>query len=219
MNNWKELEKPIKEVYDLRGILDKFPKDCIYIKQSYLEIEKMWSKEFNEFNKKKKKITHVMLSEAPLWGRAQSYIYNPVSRQTSFLYGANLNEQKIKGKENLIKRMCEKGLLVLDIFPYALNDCDTFINYESLNRRDEYKELFQNVFEIYLQPKLTEIQSNNSNVKFIYRYKRVKGNSSEKLSKELKSMKFKNVPSELKLWKKGWGGMNVDILKKWLNSK
>tara|TARA_R110002096_G_scaffold10030_1_gene38981 strand:- start:262 stop:690 length:429 start_codon:yes stop_codon:yes gene_type:complete len=91
----------------------------------------------------------------------------------------------VEKKKYMIETMAKNGLLILDIFPYALKKDCTKISYRSLSKK-EYSELLTATIPFYLQRKLVKIsKAASSNLKFAYRYKVLKTNTEEQILNQI----------------------------------
>lgn len=199
---WKDIEVSIIEFYK-EIQLEVAPTELKYLKNAFLFTEALWEKQFEKMDN----IKYVMISEAPLFGVSENYFYNPSTRFSSFFYFKDIEvfdiaytNEDYNNKEFVLDILNEKGFLIMDVFPFALNQNDTQINYNSIKHK-QYQKLFQIVIQSYLHKKLTIIKKKCSNeTVFVYRYKRLK----EKLSGLLE-----NELNKLNLIKKG---DNLDTL-------
>jgi hypothetical protein len=155
-----------------------------YIWEAFEKVEQFWFSEFSQM----KSIHLVLLSEAPLFGSKESYFYNPDFGASSFFgykdytesfegWGPSLEARPRdcanKKKRELLYAMRKIGVLVLDIFPFALNTKTAF-SYTSLGR-DNYRQLFEDTESLYLRPKLKQVRKRlDTKGKFVFRYKRVR---------------------------------------------
>ena len=126
----------------------------------------------------------MLLSEAPLFGTNETYFYNPDSHFTSFFHFndamAVLGESFADGhqflddrakKEFLHAELANAGVIILDIFPFALNPRHTLITYRNLSAK-EYETLFLRTSDLYFKPKLTKLMGDRI-PHFAFRYQRV----------------------------------------------
>lgn len=150
---------------------------------AYEKIEDYWSTQFCNFEQ----VHLVLLSEAPLFEKErQTYIYNPKVRTTSFfnyndyakvfgMYGPSLptSGKVTVRKPALLNALCERGVLVLDLFPFALNT-STSVSYDKLTP-DERTELFRTTSPHYFQPKFSAVlEKATPHTLFAFRYERVR---------------------------------------------
>lgn len=176
MINWNNIEDSLiltyknnkKEISNL---------EIDYLKKAFFFTENLWLEQFNKIDK----IKFVLISEAPLFGPNKSYFYNPETKFSSFFYFKDIEAFDIQyqkkdynNKQFVINALNKRGFIILDIFPYALNQNNTQLNYNTLKRSD-YKELFTSNLDNYINTKLEFIKSKSSNnIVFSYRYKRLK---------------------------------------------
>lgn len=184
---WEEIENSIVEFYK-EIQLEVSLKELEYLKNAFLFTEKLWEKQFEKIDN----VNYVMISEAPLFGEYQNYFYNPSTKFSSFFYFRNIEAFNISyskndynNKEFVLDILNQKGFLILDLFPFALNKDFTQINYNSLKHK-QYQKLFQIIIQTYLNKKLVLIKNKCKNeTTFVYRYKRLKDKLSGVLEKEL----------------------------------
>lgn len=184
---WDEIESSIIEFYK-EIQLEISPKEIKYLKNAFSFTEELWKKQFEKIDK----IKYVMISEAPLFGESKNYFYNPSTKFSSFFHFTNIEAFNISytkkdynNKEFVLDILNEKGFLILDLFPFALNKNDTQINYNSVKHK-QYQKLFQIAVQTYLNKKLTLIKRKCINETiFVYRYKRLKEKLSGILETEL----------------------------------
>ena len=185
-----ELIQLIKNVYVSHNLKEHFlSKDRSYLINAHFEIERIWQENF----KKIEQVKYVLLSEAPLWGESNSYIYNLSTSFTQFFYENDLyfalNQELINNsqeslsqkKEMFLETLNDLGILIIDVSPYALNS-KTAINYSrsdvdtlKLNPQ-EYRNLLCLSFEYYLKEKLKTAKEKinlNTTINIIYRYSRL----------------------------------------------
>jgi len=188
--NWNEIETAIIDYYKEIN-LEITSNELNYLKNAFEFIEKLWEEQF----KKIKEIKYIMISEAPLFGKEQKYFYNPNSKFSSFFYFTNIEafdiqytKQDYNNKKFILDILNEKGFLILDLFPFALNKVDTQINYNSVNHK-EYQKLFQINLNSYLIKKLNLVKTKcDENTTIFYRYKRLKKKLGGVLETELEKL-------------------------------
>ncbi len=193
-----ELEQVYEQVYEqvfedagcVKNGGDRLRKDLQYLRKAYQITETLWRGEFDKMDR----VHAVVLSEAPLFGRKKrTYFYSPKAEPTAFFHfndaeavaGKGFADGEIflspkKRKEFLIHTLTSHGVLILDLFPYALNPIDTAVDYRSLPH-DRYVKLFRKSASIWLRPRLAAIRRKTAKPKFLFRYKRV-----ERLGQELR---------------------------------
>ena len=202
MNKWKQLSNNLEKVYQEEGIYSSFKSDEVYLKNAFLITEKLWEEQFNNIDN----INIIMIAESSLFGKIQKYIYNVNTKPSSFFYYQDLEafpsyvkmEKPLlvqHQKEAMLKEFSKNGFLILDLFPFSFNEKDTSLNYRNMNTK-LYKKLLEVSSEHYLIPKLKIClaKSNNENIHFIYRYKRLfhkTGNFFEKVLKEISNQEVK----------------------------
>lgn len=185
--DWKEIEKELILIYE-KFNLELKENEIQYLKDAFEFTERLWLKQFEKIEK----INFVMISEAPLFGDKQKYFYNPNSQFSSFFYFKNIEAFNIKyskedynKKEFVLEHLNQKGFLILDLYPLALNKYDTQINFNSITNK-EYKFIFDELKKVYLIKKLELIKTKISeDVIFFYRYKRLKKKLGGILEEEL----------------------------------
>ena len=199
--NWKNIEKDLLKLYNKHNLMASYESDRDYLKKSYIKIEAMWLEIFNQIND----IKIVMISESPLFGENEVYIYNKNTKPTSFFrfndmkYLPNYEEVNkpkttYETKEVMIKQFIKSGFITLDIFPFPLNEKDTSINYRKMTKA-LYMDILEFTKESFLKPKLEMILSKtNKDSYFLYRYKRLyekTDNHLEKVLEEIGSPNYK----------------------------
>jgi hypothetical protein len=209
----------LKQLYTRLGISDEdFERDQAYLKQSFSEMSKIWLENFEKIDK----VNYIMLSEAPLWGDAKSYIYNESTPFTQFFYKSDLERALNDGtifssKRAFLKKLNEIGFLIIDISPFALNQ-KTKLNYSENSEtskkltQGQYKRLVQATMDHYFKEKLKLAKSKLKNSKpvVLWRYARVKGAFEDILSTSLIKEGLIKTPSDIKnIWMNG-GGIEVE---------
>jgi hypothetical protein len=152
--DWDKLEQV------LRGCAPVNTKECAYLKCAFMETERMWEENFAQVTT----VRLVMLSEAPLFGADQRYFYNPCTPFGGFFYfrdaEAILGCDFAKGrrcKKFLLPALARAGFIILDLFPFALNKCDTpSITYGRM-RASLYRDLFRHTARFYFDKKRDRI--------------------------------------------------------------
>jgi hypothetical protein len=196
IKSWRLLANTYAKVFAEAGcgLNGRNPENDIeYLRKAFETIERLWRRQF----KKMERVRALVLSEAPLFGtEKETYFYNPKAEPTSFFQfndagavagkefaaGRKLESAKDR-KQCLIDTLTAHGVLILDLFPYALNPIHTAVNYRTL-RRDLYVKLFRESADIWLRPKLDAIRRKAEKPKFLFRYKRVQ----ERLGRELREI-------------------------------
>lgn len=207
--NWNDLEKSICDFY-LYLKLDISSKEIDYLKNAFLFTENLWEKQLSKINE----INYIMISEAPLFGNEKKYFYNPKSKPTSFFWFNDIkafdivfSKEDYNNKKFLLDKLNEKGFLILDIFPFALNKKYTQIDFRSIKSKD-YQRLYKKVIHNYLIKKLNLIKIKSScNVKTFYRYKRLKKKLGLEFEEQLIKLKLIQKDDKLKVINKN---MSID---------
>lgn len=172
------------------AILRLIDSDGVYLKRAYDKVEALWHSQFEEFDD----IHLVLPGEAPLFGETNSYFYNPDFRATQFFgyqdfidafgaYGFALpgGSLGIRRKPLLLEGMRKAGVIVLDLFPFALNK-STSKNYRDLSA----SVLFKATSEYFFRPKLAAVLSKATpNALFAFRYNGVRDECSDLVQQEL----------------------------------
>lgn len=173
--------------------------ELAYLRSAFLFTEELWGRAFDGL----RQVNLVLLSEAPEFGDNMSYIYNPQTPHTSFIYLEDLSDggryrmTQIAKKLALLERMKDLGVLVLDLFPYALNGKNTRLRYSNLRPR-EYAELFKAVAPSFLRPKLRRIRDKLSpGARFVYRYNRLRKRSCDGLLPIIRELDLVREGSDL----------------------
>ena len=160
------------------NILNESEIDQLY--REYLLIEDLWWENFSKL----KKINLILVGESPL--SFKNYIYNKdVNANTSFLYKRHIEnifikiekESSLAGKEDFLGALLDLGILVLDLFPYALNQ-ELNLNYARIYKRNKISEIAcRNIFlessAWHLEPKIKEItRKTTESSTYAFRYAR-----------------------------------------------
>jgi hypothetical protein len=193
----KAFPKSIMDCNDNRVLQRILGGDTNYIWNAFYQIENYWFEEFKRF----KLIRIVLLSEAPFFGDSESYFYNPNFGATSFFgykdytqsfgeWGPELRARSHspvpKKKAELLAAMREVGVIILDLFPFALNP-ETNFTYSDL-RPNEYADLFAVIASIYFRVKLKRVTNKMvPGAKLVFRYRRVKDSVETLVVQEMKS--------------------------------
>ena len=198
---WQPISNLLKKTYQEQNIIKYFEKDESYLKNAFERTEILWAEQFNKIDKLKV----IMISESPLFGDTQKYIYNVNTPPSSFFYFQDIkafpNCENImqpitirEQKKIMLNEFKKNGFLILDIFPFALNQKDTIINYRQMNI-SLYRQLLKITTESYLIPKLKLcLEKSNEYTHFIYRYKRLFNqteNHFEKVLNQIASKEYK----------------------------
>lgn len=197
--NWNNIESDLKFLYQKYDLMDGYLSDRDYLKSSFEKIESMWLDIYNQIDT----INIVMISESPLFGEDEVYIYNKNSKPTSFFrfndikYLPNYEEvtqpkSTYETKEVMINQFIKSGFITLDIFPFPLNEKDTSINYRKMSKK-LYSDILNFTKESYLKPKLELLlKKTNLNSYFLYRYKRLYDKTDSHLERVLEEIGSNN---------------------------
>lgn len=199
---WQSISKVLKEVYKEQHIIEYFEEDEIYLKNAFEITEKLWEEQFHKIDKLK----IIMISESPLFGDIQRYIYNPNTPTSVFFtfkdLEAFLEDGQILKRPKLIQEQknimyeyfYKNGFITLDIFPFALNPNHTKIHYRKMSKK-LYHQLLKITTENYLIPKLKLcLDKSNKDTYYVYRYKRLfekTENHFEYILNKISSKKYK----------------------------
>ena len=216
--NFSENKKFLKTFYDQNQISSKFDKDCIYLEKAFNDIYKIWFDNLNQI----KIVNYLMIAEAPLWGKAKKYIYNPGINNSQFFYRSDLGDilkKQIENKRDFINVCNEIGLLVVDISPFPLNLNDTAINYRNLTTT-QYRQLVSQTIPTYFEKKIKSIaEKKSTNIKAFFRYARVKNNFEDLISKVLIDNKFIKTKSDIGDISQNGGGIDKSKLEQIIIAK
>lgn len=164
--DWDALERA------LRSCAQVTDEECIYLKRSFAATERMWSENLARVTT----VRLVMLSEAPLFGAGERYFYNSETSFGGFFHfqdaEAILGDGFAKGrtgKHFLLPELARAGFIILDLFPFALNEHDTpSINYRKMAAR-RYRELFRRTASLYFDRKRDRVLK-VGRPQFLFRY-------------------------------------------------
>ncbi len=178
---WQPISSTLYDIYRENRILDSFEQDEIYLKNAFEFTEKLWKEQFDKIEK----INTILISEAPLFGDKQNYIYNINTSSSSFFHFndlqafpsyyeiLNVPKDSTKKKKLMLEHFIKNGFLIFDIFPFALNHNITSINYRSMNSQ-LYVKLLNKTLNTYLKPKLEFcLEKIHDKSMFLYRYQRL----------------------------------------------
>ncbi len=179
--NWQKISQLLKEVYVEKKLLDDYSKDESYLKNAFEKTECLWNEQLHQMSELKA----IIISESPLFGKEQKYIYNTNTAPSSFFYYQDIEAlptvttlpQKPKSivdqKQIMLRELIRSGVLILDIFPFAFNKKNTSLHYRRMGA-GIYRQLLKGTTENYLRPKLQLcLDKSNEDTLFIYRYKRL----------------------------------------------
>ncbi len=179
--SWQPLVELLKVLYSDPGLTARFQSDSEYLQRAFELTERLWLQQFDRMLD----VKVVMLSEAPLFGSKQAYIYNPDSPLTAFFRFNDLRaimgtdsipmsfDPVVSQKSFFLDCLVKHGFLILDIFPFALNPEDTAIYFQKMSP-SIYNLLLVESSPFYLNVKLELIQRKSKSIpRFVYRYKRL----------------------------------------------
>ncbi len=189
--NWSKLSSIIRNLYSLQGLEDHIDYDISYLENAYFKVERLWFKAFDNIHA----IQLLLFAEAPMYGPKKSYFYNPAAVGTAFFTYVDAEEivgpladhsKLINGirprKLKMLNELCKAGLLIVDLFPFALKPDFTKIDYSKMDGKVIYTDLFVNTIKNHIGYKLTLIQPKiNKKTNFVFRYARVKNQLESKL--------------------------------------
>ena len=192
-NRWNNLAGKLRVIYLEKKIPEsKIQTDLKYLGEAYRFTEERWLAQLQSTVPKV-----VMLSEAPLFGENKNYFYNPDTAPSSFFQfddakavaGDDFARSKKfecarEKKQFLIDAVTSNGFLILDLFPYALNE-GTALNYDV--GKKIYCNIFRETIADHLCIKLDLIKEAckcSNPPLFLYRYKRLK----DRLDNEVKGV-------------------------------
>jgi hypothetical protein len=123
----------------LRGCAPVTDEECAYLKNAFVTTEWMWAENLA----KVATVRLVMLSEAPQFGTRSRYFYNTATPFSSFFYFQDAEaildhgfDKGRTGKQFLFPALARAGFIILDLFPFALNEEDTpSITYGKMSSR------------------------------------------------------------------------------------
>ena len=199
---WQPISKLLKEIYQEQNIIEHFKENESYLKNAFEITEKLWEEQFNKIDKLK----IIMISESPLFGDIQRYIYNPNTPTSVFFHFKNLEAfledgqalikptSTVEQKNMMFEYFYKNGFITLDIFPFALNPNHTKIHYRNMSKK-LYHQLLKITTENYLIPKLKLcLYKSDEHTHYVYRYKRLfdkTENHFEKILNQISSKKYK----------------------------
>jgi hypothetical protein len=140
----------------LRACVRVTDEECAYLKNAFVATERMWAENFAKIGT----VRLVMLSEAPLFGSNRRYFYNVATpfgaffhfRDAEAILGHGFAKERT-GKEFLLEDLAHAGFIILDLFPFPLNQDDTpSITYRKLSA-SRYRQLFQSTASLYFNRK------------------------------------------------------------------
>lgn len=169
-DDWERLE----EVLLTSTVLSWHNEELLYLQNAFCDIEDKWLAALDTI----KKPRFILLGEAPLYGKDCSYIYSKDTPPTAFLRPTDLPklcEQKVNNdKAYMLDAMRDFGIIVIDLFPYALNEYDTpTMNYKKIQNKSMYSRLLRNSFESFTKSKFLKVMSQSPDTTVLIRYKRI----------------------------------------------
>lgn len=201
--------QPLSVLYQDNNVIDRLNDNLEYLLAAHREIESFWEDNFKELDH----CRLVLFSEAPLFGAARTYIYNPASPPTQFMYPSDLDlllASPVRNKTDLLAALRQLGILFMDIFPYAFNNDQTPFGYRDLSL-DSRMKLAAASRDLQLIPKLEKLRNLNPDVRFCARYAAVEEIARTVLPKPLAELGFR--PSEFRVISKQGGGIDKEKLK------
>ncbi len=214
--NWKRLAEVLHALYSDYGMESRFSQDIEYLSAAYEFTENLWAKQINRMSE----VRLVMLSEAPLYGSEQSYIYNPDTKPTAFFHFNDLSaiidadqmetdfDSPRSKKSYMIDCLAQNGFLFLDIFPFALNPMITAFNFKKMSAK-MYNRLLAESVPFYLRPKLQWIsEKSNGETQFVYRYKKLIDRTGQIVGSALQEIGL--IPAGIELEHIGGTNMPLD---------
>ncbi len=197
-SDWSKLKEPIRDLLLKRAMYDVLDEAEAYLEEAYHFTESLWARELEKIAS----IRLVLLSEAPLYGVEKSYIYNPTTPMTAFFHFNDLQAlvpgvcsetlpTSVQAKKLLmIELLRERGVIVLDVLPYALNKVSTRIGYREL-RKSEYVDLLARSIPDFLEPKLAAIREKQQlSPTFAYRYRKLEKDTGEIVASAINRASF-----------------------------
>jgi hypothetical protein len=191
--DWDALEQA------LRGCEPVTDAECAYLKKAFVATERMWAENVS----KVAEVRFVMLAESPQFGAGERYFYNTATPFSSFFHFDDAESILGRGfangrtdKQFLLAELARAGFVILDIFPFALNQDDTpSVKYEELRRRPRrYRELFQRTASLYFDKKRDLILQHGSPL-FLFRYGHMKRTLGAFVDAELAKRNIGATPS------------------------
>ena len=165
MNRFK---KPLLPIFDEKVIIDLY--------EDYLDVEKQWENFFNRIDV----INLVIIGEAPL--SKDKYIYNPEKNHdsgSSFLSKKDLKKclgiykksEHLLEDEGKMELMVDLGIIIIEAFPYGLNeDKHANSNFKNLSSKKK-KQLFSETSSWHFYNKIKKIDSKTSpQTSYAFRY-------------------------------------------------
>ena len=223
--NWENIRVSLVKLYEQRSISNQLEEDEKYLNEAYNYVENKWDEVFKTVKKPK----FILFGEAPLYGDEQNYFYNSNHKATIFfnysdteaLTGLKRSHNKSFRKIEMIQRINALGIFIVDLFPFCFMPKKTAINYSDLEKRNKnlYLDLFEKNYLYFVNEKLEKILSKNKNVKFGFRYDRLKKPLETSLINKInKSFSHFNIKLDgIESFSKQGGGLNTNKLKTFIN--
>ncbi len=191
--NWRLLRKCLARAY-AGGEIPPAEED--YLENAFTCTEELWEKQFNKFESKPLRL--ILLAEAPLFGTNKAYIYNLKTSLTPFFHFNDLaplldcvpKAPKDQGekKKLFVELLARAGVLIVDVFPFALNSKNTSVSFREMSK-ETYGKLAKCAIESYLAPKLKRIRQRSSGqFVFAFRYACVWNAAHEPIEKLLRNL-------------------------------
>lgn len=215
----------LREFYGAKGLSDNFEKDNEYLESAFKKITEIWLANLAQI----KEVKYLIIAEAPLWGKKESYIYNPTTPNTQFFHRSDLecvlDNITLRDKGDFINRCNEIGLLILDISPFALNMEDTIINYRPKSRRNpygittkEYRQLVQDTIPEFFQCKIKAFAPKAAReIRVFFRYARVRDTFMDIIADSLMRYNIISCPEDISDISQNGGGIDRGKFKKIMN--
>jgi hypothetical protein len=148
--DWDEIEQA------LRGCATVTVEECAYLMKAFVATERMWAEKVA----KVATVRLVMLSEAPQFGSAARYFYNAATPFSALFHFQDAEAILGRGfasgrtdKSFLLPELARAGLIILDLFPFALNKVDPpSFTYKKMPT-GRYRQLFQRTAPVYFDRK------------------------------------------------------------------
>ncbi len=198
---WKPLSNALQKIYQEQNMIQYFEEDENYLRNAFEITEKLWKKQFDKIDNLK----IIMISESPLFGNIQRYIYNPNTPTSVFFHFKDLEaflddeqilvkpKSTVEQKNMMYEYFYKNGFITLDIFPFALNPNHTKFHYRKMSKK-LYHQLLKITTENYLIPKLKLcLNKSNEHTNFVYRYKRLFTKTENHFEEILKQISPENI--------------------------
>lgn len=184
MTSWESLADVLRNIYTDNNLEHAIAADFNNLAHAFDFTETFWNDNLNQISN----VRFVLFAEAPQFWPNESYFYNPLTAPTSFFYyrdiaailddgcrlptRAELLRRRISEKEFMIETLQRQGVVILDIFPYALKPGLTSIDYTNARL---YRRILSDSIPLFLRPKLARIKDIAvESLKFAYRYNRLR---------------------------------------------